>query len=555
MSDEKPQSKTIHALWAVGVFICTFSFHTFAFPPFDVAEFAYIVPIPALMWLFYQQPSRKVFFRIVAGAFWLSWLVLIVWLRHVTWVGWFGLATILSVFPAVWALAVWWIVPRFMNGSSVMRLAGILCVSSIWTLLEFVRTYLFSGFPWLPLAASQWERPLALQVASWTGYYGVSFLLIFVGVAIAFYARHLFKGRQKGWFHVCPEFLIAMVVWIFATFGLFQIKFQRAERKTFFKAALIQPYVPQNEKWDSTKAREIMSEIERQMLFQKHIGADIAMLPEAVLPYAILGDPAMRASAEQLAEQFEGPVLMGALAAEGATLHDDPWYNGIMILYPEKGLAQPYYKKRKLVPFGEYIPFRNLLFFLEKFVPIGEDIFPGKSPKPLQLELESGPLPIGALICYEDIFPGLARSSVKAGARVLFVATNDAWYGEEGAAYQHAAHSVLRAVETFRPVVRVGNGGWSGWIDEYGIIRQVLESAEGSVYFRGSEVVEVTYDPNTYRQLTFFVRYGNWFVWVCLAIVACFIFLLRKEMTHVSEDEEWEKVSAMKINVPKDGYF
>ena len=552
MSGATSQNNTVSKIWALGVFVCTFCFHTFCFAPFDVAELAYLIPIPAMLWLFYQQPNRKQFTRVVGGAFWLSWLVLIIWLRHVTWVGWFFLATIMAVFPWLWSWSVWWSVPRFKDGSAFLRLLGILTVCSVWTLLEFVRSFLLSGFPWLPLAASQWDRPLVLQVASLTGSYGVSFLLLFVGLALAFYLRHLFKGKRKGWFNFCPEFLIGMVVWLFFSFGLFHMRFERVERVSFFEAALIQPYVPQNEKWDSSKAAGIMEEIRRQLVFQKHIGADIAVLPEAVLPYAIIGDPAMQAWAEELTDEFGGPVLMGALAAEGDTLSDDPWYNGFMILYPEEGLVRTYYKKRKRVPFGEYIPFRNILFFLEKFVPIGGDIFPGESSSPLRLNLEDGELPIGSLICYEDIFPRLARQSVLDGARVLFVVTNDAWYGEEGAAYQHAAHSVLRAVETARPVVRVGNGGWSGWIDEFGTIRHVLESAEGSVYFRGSEVVDVSYNPKMYRQLTFYVKYGDWFLLVCLALIGLLFYALRREVTHVSEDDEWDAIKDLKIKPPSE---
>ena len=94
-------------------------------------------------------------------------------------------------------------------------------------------------------------------------------------------------------------------------------------------------------------------------------------------------------------------------------------------------------------------------------------------------------MPVGVLICYEDIFPALARENTLAGADVLAVLTNNAWYGEGGAAYQHAAHSVLRAVENRRPVVRCGNGGWSGWIDEYGNIRDTLRDENGTIYFRG----------------------------------------------------------------------
>lgn len=551
MTEVKTQGRWIQALWAWGVFLATFCFHTFGFPPFDVAELGYLLPIPAVLWLFYQQPSRSQFMRAVGGAFWLSWIVLIVWLRHVTWVGWIGLASIVSLFPMAWALLTYWLLPQFKDRGGFIRMLGILGISSIWVLLEFTRTFFLSGFPWLPLAASQWQRPLMLQTASWTGFYGVSFVLIMVGLVIAFYIRHLFRGKQKGWKRMCPEFLVGMTVWIFATFGAFQIKFERNERKSFFKAALVQPYIPQLDKWDHSKSGEITSVIDRQVEFQKHIGADIAVLPEAVLPYPLIGDDGMRSWAEQLASNFEGPVLMGALAAEGSTRSDDPWYNGFMVVYPDSGLDRSYYRKRQRVPYGEYIPFRKVLFFLEKFVPIGGDIYAGQSADPIRLKTEAGELPIGVLICYEDIFPGLAVDSVKAGARILFVVTNDAWYGEEGAAYQHAAHSVLRAVETRRPVLRVGNGGWSGWIDEYGNVRDVLETADGSVYFRGSEVVEVTYDPENFRKLTLFVRFGNWFVGVCAALVILLLFLVRRDSEFVSEEDEWERIKDLKIRVPE----
>ena len=79
----------------------------------------------------------------------------------------------------------------------------------------------------------------------------------------------------------------------------------------------------------------------------------------------------------------------------------------------------------------------------------------------------------------------MARESARGGADLFFVATNNAWYGEEGGAEQHAAHSVLRAVENRRPVMRAGNGGWSGWIDSYGTVRDLLVDSEGTIYFRG----------------------------------------------------------------------
>jgi apolipoprotein N-acyltransferase len=116
----------------------------------------------------------------------------------------------------------------------------------------------------------------------------------------------------------------------------------------------------------------------------------------------------------------------------------------------------------------------------------------------------------GALVCYEDVFPELAREHARAGADVLLVVTNDAWYGREAGAYQHAAHSVLLAAATGLPVVRCGNAGWSGTIDSLGRTFPVTE--QGSVYFRGARVTAPVSLPRVRQPDTFWVRQGDWAV-------------------------------------------
>jgi apolipoprotein N-acyltransferase len=135
-------------------------------------------------------------------------------------------------------------------------------------------------------------------------------------------------------------------------------------------------------------------------------------------------------------------------------------------------------------------------------------------------------VPVGPLVCYEDIFPRLARESTLAGAELLAVQTNNGWFGTGGAAYQHATHSVLRAVENRRPVIRCGNAGWSGWIDEYGHIRAVLTGEDGTVYFRGSETHVVTRDLRWQGQQTFYTLHGDWFLSVCAGLAALGAWLL-----------------------------
>ena len=131
------------------------------------------------------------------------------------------------------------------------------------------------------------------------------------------------------------------------------------------------------------------------------------------------------------------------------------------------------------------------------------------------MTLRQGAVGFGVLICYEDVYSDLAVANVKSGADVLAVLSNDAWFGVTGGeAYQHAASSVLRAVETRRPVIRCGNEGWSGWIDEFGGIRGVIAHDDGGIYFRGTASFPVTCDARWVGRHSFYVDHGDWFVGV-----------------------------------------
>ena len=163
------------------------------------------------------------------------------------------------------------------------------------------------------------------------------------------------------------------------------------------------------------------------------------------------------------------------------------------------------------------------------FVPIGDDFARGTEASSLLVPMRGESVAFGALICYEDIFPSLARASVLSGADVLTVVTNNGWFGEGGATYQHAAHSVLRAVENRRPVLRCGNGGWSGWIDEFGNARFTMREDDGNIYFRGAQVATIARDSRWIGRTSFYTRHGDWFVVLSLALAAAAYLSGRRE--------------------------
>lgn len=485
-------------------------------PPFDFSEAAYIAFVPLLLWI-KMRPGWRTSFVVafLTGA--VAWFVILIWLRHVTFMGTLGLAVVLGLFFTGWLAQARWLLPRAEGKVFLLRLLAWLALAGGWVVLEWFREWFLYGFPWAPLALSQWERPVVLQVSAWTGASGVSFLLILFNACVAhtLWMRATAKERKfwSGWFS--PDLYAGMLLLIFCIVLFFKTLPVPGSFETLFRAGVVQPYILPELKWEQGREAKNMSILERQTEFVGAMENDLILWPESATPWPVKGNPAMRLRVEQLAEQLERPILMGNLAH---TRDENIWENGVFLVEAEAGLHPEYYVKRELVPFGEYVP-APFDWLVKKIVPTMGAFVPGRTASLIPLVLNERSLRVGPLVCYEDVFPALARSSVRAGAEVLFVATNNAWYGEEGGASQHAAHSVLRAVENRRPVMRCGNGGWSGWIDAYGTVREVLRDDRGSVYFRGGGNFTVKQEPRWLRRQSFYTRHGNWFIGVCGGLV------------------------------------
>jgi len=513
-----------HPLWGLLAGGLTTVFWVLSLPPFEFAEAAYIAFVPLLLWL-YTQPGRRDFWLITLGSNWCSWFLIFIWLRHVTWGGTIALAAVLALITSLWLLLVRRVLPRIANAGFAKRMLCFAGLAGAWVVLEWTRTWLFWGFPWGPYSLSQWERPVVLQIAAWTGAYGVSFLLIFFNFCVAHTLRSRVIQKERklwtGWFS--PDLYMGMAALGFCFYLFFHSLPPANSLQELFKAGVVQPYIPPDLKWDAERELENLEILEQQTRFVATLENDVILWPEAATPWPIVGLKEMQVRVEELVDEIEQPILMGNLSAD---FENDIWRNGVCLVLPQSGLQPEFYSKRELVPFGEFVP--PLFQFIEKFVPVGGNFMPGTGPELIELKLAERSVQIGSLVCYEDAFPALARASTREGAEVLFVATNNAWYGEEGGAAQHAAHSVLRAVENRRPVMRAGNGGWSGWIDAYGTIRDVLVDAEGSVYFRGGGSYEVFQFKNWQRQQSFYTRHGDWFVVLCAALAALTLFVRLK---------------------------
>ena len=446
---------------------------------------------------------------VAIGAAWVSWFVILIWLRHVTWFGTIALSGILAVICAAWLFFAKCILPQLVARNILLRILGFAGIAGAWVVLEWSRTWLLWGFPWAPLALSQWERPVVLQIAAWSGAYGVSFLLIFFNLCLAQTLRHRFMRRERklwmGWFS--PDLYVGMGALGFCIYIFFSALPHPDSAERMFTAAVVQPYIAPELKWDTNRELENLEILERQTRFVSSLESDVILWPEAATPWPVMGTPQMQVRVERLVNEIEKPILMGNLAEDRVTKE---WRNGVFLVEPGAGLSPNFYTKRELVPFGEYVP--PMLSFIDKFVPVGGRFIPGEEVGLMNLTVGGSVYRIGSLICYEDVFSNLARESARGGADLFFVATNNAWYGEEGGAEQHAAHSVLRAVENRRPVMRAGNGGWSGWIDSYGTVRDLLLDAEGTIYFRGGGAYTILQFEEWSRQQSYYTRHGDWFV-------------------------------------------
>ena len=506
------------AVWAVFVCIVTVVLTVLSFPPYKTPEFAYAFAAPAIFWA-YLRPSFKLYARTIFVAQAVAWWIMLGWLHNVTWGGIVLLGPLVGAWVGVWYLAVWWTIPRIHSHAPMMRVLGMLGLAGLWVVLEWSRTWLLSGFPWLPLASSQWERSIMLQIASFTGAYGISFVLIFFNLGFAAYGFRLIREKHRGLKRRSVEFMAALMVLMFTTFPLLPEVFNQ-DRQPWLRLSLVQPYVPQTVKWDPAMGPGIINMLEDLTLKAARQQPDIILWPEAVTPWAVKGSKDMRAFVESLSARSKRPIVLGSIGIENFGEENEEWYNAVFAVTPFEGVFTGYYAKRHLVPYGEYVPLRPILGgLLTKFAGVGDDFHVGEDSHPLVIPWSGGSAVLGPLICYEDIYPQLARSSVITGAELLTVHSNTVWFGQSGATIQHLAHSVLRAVETRRPVVRVGNGGWSGWIDEFGNVRETVTDENDNIYFRGTELVKVSRDKQWIGYTSFYVKHGDWFVLLCAVLV------------------------------------
>ncbi len=492
--------------------LCTHGMLWAAHPPRQTPEFAYIFLVPVLAWLYSRPSTLKVFGCIIITG-WIYQVAMVGWMRHVSFGGMCLATFLLSFYSSIWFLFAHSWINFFRKSTFAGRLLVITGLSALWVSIEWGRTLFTLGFPWCPLSVTQWERPVLLQGASVLGAWSVSFFLIFFNLSVCSYLHHLFIRRRqgKGFLNrtICPELYISLFLLFLMVYPFFiNQKTNRIADKKILKVGICQPYLL--DKWQEGNAVKHKQLLQKQSEFLSLAQPDIIIWPEASTPYPINLD---RLWIEKLARKTGIPILAGSVIRE-----EDASYNALVYVDPKKGINPEWYAKQILVPFGEYVPWPfKWIPGLEKLVgPVGNFIAGDQASTfeiPIRDRNSTTFVKAGLMICYEDIFPQLPKSIMNQGAELLIVSTNDAWFKEEGCAEQHAAHSVLRAAENNLPIIRCGNAGWSGIIDQNGIVRDVLVNDQNSIYFEGAAIfeVEVPFPHQTQSHSPL----SNYFVYFC----------------------------------------
>jgi apolipoprotein N-acyltransferase len=489
-----------------------------AFPKIQFAGLAWIAP--GLM-LFAGTLDPRHSFRagyvagLVAHLAALYWLLLI----PVNWfpiLGWLALAGYLAFFTAAW---VWLCVRLRPAGTSLAaRLLWPLLCAAAWVALEMIQARLLTGFPWNQLGTSQYRQLPLIQIASFTGVYGVSFLIVWASAALLLAVERLRADpRGRGWrLDLLPPVLVVAAV---LAFGMSRVLRAPAPAREL-TLALIQPSIPQTLIWDAAENTNRFHKL--LALSQRALAAkpDLLLWPEAAVPGLLRYDDETRRAVTALAREHGVALIVGADDAEpkrGAASSREADYFNSAFLLGRDGEIRARYDKQRLVVFGEYVPLARWLPFLKWFTPITGGFTPGRGP--VAFTLAEPRVKTSVLICFEDLFAPLARRAVEPDTDFLVNLTNNGWFGESAAQWQHAAGAVFRAVENGLPLVRCTNNGLTCWVDALGRLRGIGVGEMGDIYGEGFRLARVpALAEGAWRAPTFYTRHGDVFGWLCVGI-------------------------------------
>ncbi|MDD3725982.1 MAG: apolipoprotein N-acyltransferase [Candidatus Ratteibacteria bacterium] len=408
----------------------------FAFPPFNIWGFAFFSFIPLLI-AGKENDSKNFLFGLIAGFVFYS--ASFSWLYRLAGPIYLLLALYLSFY---WGLFLYLVF-------AIHKRGRIFIAGFVWFLMEIIITHLLTGFPWLLAGLSQWNNPYLLKTASFTGIYGLSFLVI-IGNFTLFYSFR--KQQVVSW---CISIVLFAILVFSPLFTPFKNNYEEC-----LNVLIVQPNIDSTESHSPSKNIEKVKTLTTESIKEGYV--DIVIWPEGIYPDIITPD--IIDDLKNFARQFNVGLIFGTFTGD-----DKKIYNSAVIIENERVQV---YNKTHLVPYGEFVPcgkcriIRDLFEKIAGYTPYVER---GKKIVPLYFKDKK----LGILICFENIFPEIVQSFVEKEVDMFIVITNDSWFGNSSGPYQHFAHNSIRAVESGRYFVQSSLTGISGIVSPDGTVNIV----------------------------------------------------------------------------------
>ena len=391
----------------------------------------------------------------------------------------------------------------------VTNLPALFIAPVFWVVLEFLRSYLFTGFPWSSIGYSQYKFLSVIQIADVTGVYGVSFLVVAVNGAIADIALMRKRIRDMPLFPLSQTIIGFSLLFLFilSTFIYGYWKLGEERPGKLLRASIIQGNIEQDKKWDTSYQSAVMATYKDLSVKAASYSPEIIIWPETAVPFFFITDRERTNRLIDFQNHLNAYLLFGSVLVKGK--NDGRFLlSNSAVLLDKAGKVTYIYDKIHLVPFGEYVPLRKVLFFIDKLVVGVGDYTGGK----LNLRATTPFGDFATLICYEIVFPGLVRKFYSTGGEFIVNITNDAWFGRTSGPYQHFSMAVFRTIENRKPLIRAANTGISGFIDSNGRILSKTDLFQKAV---------VTREIKTDTTRSFYSKYGDLFsyIWIVLSVI------------------------------------
>jgi apolipoprotein N-acyltransferase len=495
----------------------------FAFPRFNLEFLAWFSLVPLLFAIYGENARRAMKLGFVTGLVFyfitLSWVIntLVNYGNIPTVVSWLILSLLVAYLSLYLGLFTY-LVNRFGKSHpvSIFMLAPV-----TWTSLEYLRsTHSIYGFSWQGLGYSQFQSLPIIQMASITGVYGISMLIVLVNAGL-FVLIHPAFSKYPVWRNGRKRVAITTVLLLSlcAGYGWWTLNKVPVYGIQPVRVGLIQGNIAQEMKWNPAYRSDVLNRYRNLTLQAAVFKPDLIVWPEAVTPFFFGRDFEGTRFVIDTVRQAQTPMVLGSPALKQPA-HELPigqseplqLYNSAYFV-SDHGSKLERYDKIHLVPFGEFVPFRSILFFIDKMVANIGDFERGSGPKLFKL----GDNKFAVSICFEIIFPDLVRQPVKQGAGYLVNITNDAWFGKSAASYQHMSMVAMRAVENRVPIVRAANTGISGTVDAYG---RIVDATE---IFKEDWIIANIHPQSS--EPGFYSNYGDIFSQICLVLLPLFAFM------------------------------